>query len=291
MLRLTNFELNNKRVNTLMRVFQDYPQKITINDFIKNWETVTNSEFNIITLDLDGTLRDIDDRRGPFDQCLIEQVCKLGMHEGIEIIIATGRRSSAIELGKLLVKNGLYQFNMILGNGLEIITYPSEEFIQLVEPFTDIEINEIIATLRSLNCIDKEKIIVNKGMIRIIYPNKSFDLESFLFIRNTVKAICPGAILTHSGYNIEILPNNAKKNAALNYLVEKTKKGKIIALGDSCHRFGNDFDILSKNNSFCVSPTSYQNLEWTLPVINEYGKILFGFEATKYVLDHLKLKR
>lgn len=241
-----------------------------------------------LVLDYDGTLRNINNRTGPIYPKITAELCRIGSNNENNIFVATGRISSALELGRNLIGNGLPKLNMILGNGLEVRSFPSEKIIYSVKSFDSFEKSKIIDCLLSDCQLPEKNISASRSMIRIFMESERKVMMKVQKVIEAIKKINPLVTITHSGINIEILPNGVSKEMSILKLIGNQKKSEVLTVGDSCMKYGNDYGMLSNFSSFCVGTYSKKCIAWTLPIIDDGGNILTGPNATLYLLEHIK---
>ena len=111
---IVDMELSRGRIETLRRLLQEIPQDANLRRILAGWEEVVNGSYSFLVMDLDGSLRDLEVRKGPLDMSVVSELCRLGNQDGIELCIATGRRSSGKPVADQLTQEGLKELKMIL---------------------------------------------------------------------------------------------------------------------------------------------------------------------------------
>jgi len=285
MFKLDNLELIDDRLQVLANIGDEV--NICRDKIKERWVEKINKNYKYLIVNLDGTLRKLENREGPIDNEIMKELKKIRKYN--EIIVATGRRTSGIEIGENLVSNGLENFKMILGNGTEVISLPSKEEIYSVESFSKSTLEEIIDCLIE-RCGISEENICNSGnmLIRVFDYDQNITHEDFNEICTKINSICDHSKVTKSGLNFEITPRRTTKSETLEQIIPENDLDKILAIADSGYKNGNDFSILSNYSSFCVGLKPKRYIKWTLPVINKKGKILTGPSATKLILKHIQ---
>jgi len=287
MYRLENMALTNARLKKLSELSPRNENEL-IKNLCRRWRDTVGARYSILVLDFDGTLRDISDRTGPVDSRIIREIKRIHLMDGVKVYLATGRRSSAYTLARNFISQGITELNFILGNGAEIVSFPSEKIIYSVELFKPSEVNSILHTLKETYEIGEKNIWYNKKMFRIFLDSlPNFDKEQIYRMIESLMLKYPDLNITHSGVNIEIVPHSAKKENAIFWLLGNKSICEVLVVGDSGHIYGNDYGMLSIFPSFCVGSQSNEYIGWTLPVINEHGKIITGPMGTLYLLKNI----
>lgn len=286
MLRLKNMNLNN-RVNVLNELENNLNLPKTNNELVSKWKKTTDNLYSYIVLNFDGTIRDKNDRNGPIRTEIVNEICRIASDKNTNVIIATGRKESGLKIVKECIDKPGVELQMILGNGSEIISFPSLKKIYSGKPFNNEEIDIINNCLTKICKIPSENIHIDKNMIRIFYDHEEDAANCINEIYKKMKREIKNCRVTHSGFNIEIVPYESSKEIALCRLIKKDQNEKVLAIGDAGWKHGNDFGLLSNYPSFCVGERINEFIKYSLPVINNEGIILNGTEATLFVLKNL----
>lgn len=286
---IEGMSLREPQMRSIENLFERERLEVDIQDFYSRWRKTVGGHYTCLVLDYDGTLRETGIREGPIDSRLTDEICRLGSTEGIRVIVATGRRSSAMDLGLGLTQSGLPEVEMVLGNGSEVMSFPSGETMQLVEPFTYNDMSDIQEFISSGLGFDMDNIYASRRMIRVFVDESSHHLGLVQSVICETKNEFPQTEVTHSGLNIEIVPRGARKETAIRSILEGIRQEEVLAVGDSCSRHGNDYGLLTSFPSFSVGARLATCAAWTLPVVDDEGTILDGPKATHYLLIHLSI--
>ena len=282
-------DLSDHRIRCIKKLLRNQQKVVTLRNFCRKWKKIIVEAYLFLVLDFDGTIRDKSDRNGPINQHIATEISRIAFsnNEG-NIIIATGRKSSGLRVIEDFIKDKEFEINMILGNGSEIISIPSGKIVFIGQPFESSEVKNIYTCLTDKCRFNKRDIHNSENkMIRIFLDCDKEAAVKVKEVKEKIRCVLPKANVTHSGFNIEIVPSGISKEKAISYLIGKTDRKKVLAIGDSGWRCGNDYGMLSYFPSFCVGENCGEFLKWTLPVIDDTGAILSGPEATLYLLKHI----
>jgi len=286
MISFKDMDWNDNHYHSFQSIVNHTHLNLNIQKIKKRWNEIISGTYTTLAIDYDGTLQDSSIRTGSADEFCISQLCRLGLNSNIQIIIATGRKSSIMEFGRELVSLGMLKFDIILGNGMKIVSFPSEKEQLIAEPFNDDEFNTIKSLLEKSELNEKE-IVSSKYMIRIFYDDEQTVNKMIQKVVALITFASPTLRVSHSGHNIEIIPKGVCKEKGIIQLIGTKEVSEVIAIGDSCSEYGNDHRMLSKFPSFSVGKSSINSIQWTLPVLDLKGNILDGPKATGYLLSNM----
>lgn len=289
MYTIKNMDLIEKRLRSIEKLIGNTHKKLTSKSICSEWKKVVSGIYTCLVLNFDGTLRDKYDRNGPINPNIASEICRIASKNENEIYIATGRKQSGLKIVKDFVNNKEFEIKMILGNGADIISLPSGKVIYSSKPFKSSEISDIFHCIVDKCGFDKENIHSSNNMIRIFLDCDKLAAKKVEEVSKNIKFVSPEVTVTHSGFNIEIVPKEITKEIAIRRLIDNRKITEILTIGDSGCQYGNDFGMLSNFPSFCVGDDSKNFIGWTLPVIDNQGSILTGPDATLYLLNHISV--
>lgn len=173
MLKINNMELNNNRISAIKNLVRNSNNSTTNQKILSKWKKTIANYYKYIVLNFDGTIRDKNDRNGPINSDIIQEICKIASYDNITVIIATGRKESGLKIVKKCFEKKEIELIMILGNGSGIITIPSIKKIYSGKSFKKEEIITINNCLTEECNIPEDKIHFDKNMIRIFYESEN----------------------------------------------------------------------------------------------------------------------
>lgn len=248
----------------------------------RNKELICGNKYRGIIFDFDDTVYN--------DQTydLYSQICKKIMFllsNGIKIGIATGRgKSVRKELQKQISKEYWNEVIIAYYNGGCIAPLDNEQQPQKVSRINDTPIKQAIVKLKELffhyELQLKEIDVENPYQITII-PKDKINAYSNI-IKQTILDI-QGIKVIESSHSIDIVPESSSKNNIFKFFSNiGYERNEFLAIGDSGHAGGNDFELLNHPFSLCVDQVSddleycwnyskpgYRNLEATIDYLNK----------------------
>lgn len=214
---------------------------------------------------------------------LARQIARL--HDcGIAVCFASGRGTAVLRYAFFLAKTGSVASFVIRWNGLEGLSVPSRTVLFRLSPFTSGQLTDIEATLDDM---ELEAETLKREVVRLRMRDPSAVMRVVTELRRRLKDVAPGALCTWNRNVADISPPGCDKALAVRRLFPRVGRGSVLAIGDSCSRYGNDHLLLRSFPSYCVGNHDAAK-HVGRPVIGPHGQRLTGSSATLQVLKDIR---
>ena len=200
---------------------------------------------------------------------------------GLTLCIASGRGNAALRYAHFLARDISIRCYVIRWNGLDGLEIPSERVAFRLPPFSPEQLSTIESFLRHVG-IKPETL--KPEIVRVRHRSERSPRQLVRKIRYGLTKRVPGVVCTWNKNVIDVSPPGCDKATGVQKLFPKVQPTKILAIGDSCCEFGNDFSLLESFPSFCVGFWDRNDRCAGRPVIHPSGRILRGTAATYFIL-------
>ncbi|MCM0751652.1 hypothetical protein DEA98_10770 [Brucella pseudogrignonensis] len=219
----------------------------------RNWLAgISDAVFGGLVLDYDGTIVRTTERFSPPANDLIDELERL-LSQGLKIVIATGRGSSAGKDLREVLRPELHASVVVsYYNGGYSRTLDVDTNVE--RPSADPAIDESIAWLRANNGLFASECSFEPGIQVTIQKDDLKNAATFLADVGTCPPIVDGRVrLTSSAHSFDLIPSTTSKLAAVKAIKAEINEGaSVLCIGDSGSRNGNDYAILATPHGISV---------------------------------------
>lgn len=267
--RKIGYQLDNTDENKII----DY-WSIAYNNYLDNIE---KNRFGALVCDYDGTLCDRTNRDNGASKEIGDELIRL-LKQGIIFGVATGRGKSIRNDFRRIIPHE-YWDQILIGyyNGADIGLLNDEkhpnknlEMDPTLSKFTSfLQKNELINQLTKYECRPKQLTFESIGSISL---KRIIDVLRNLAFRNNIK----GLQILESSHSVDVLSPKVSKLDLVKDIekmaIELGKPSAVLCIGDKGKWPGNDFALLSKQNSLSVDTVSLDpNSCWNLASEGQRG--------------------
>ena len=243
---------------------------------------ITSSWTSHLVLDFDGTLFSREPTAFVMDR-RSQELSRLH-DEGMSLCIASGRGTAVRRYAQFLAKSAGVSSHVIRWNGLEGMSVPSSDVLFKLTAFEREELSIISETLRTLRLSPQT---LKAEIVRVKTRSPKSVPSMIRLLRKLLTEAIPGIVCTSNQKVVDISPPGCDKFLAVQRLFPGVEADSFLAVGDSCTRFGNDYELLRHLPSYCVGSHYRSRTCVGRPVVNDEGSRIVGPPATFRILKSL----